>query len=181
MTWTPVAIVALMSGEPTYLGAVGKAVAQGAMTAAWIASAELPKAQRRALRFGATAAVWVPAWVAVARDRIEYHYTVGEGLMIRRPDGTEERRPVRTASLAATGASVLFGAGMIIGRERLQKRWLARLERQGHEHPHRALALRMGLLAMAETLGGRLVAAQQAKQAGRRTKEAAHRANEEKD
>ena len=148
-----------------YLRAVGSAAAEGALTGAWIATGELPPAHRRALRLGATAVVVVSGWVASARDRTEYHYTVGEGLMVRHPDGTEERRPVRKASLAATA---LFGTGMIIGRRQLEKRWLARLAEQGHTHPHRALALRIGMLAMAGALGRRLIAMNEAADPARR-------------
>jgi hypothetical protein len=142
-----------------YLRAIGSAVGQGALTGAWIATGELPKAQRRALGLGTMAVVMVSAWVASARDKTEYHYTVGEGLMIRHPDGTEERRPVRKASLAATA---LYGTGMLIGRRQLEKRWLTRLERQGHTHPYRALALRIGMLATAGALGRRLIAMNEA-------------------
>ncbi|HKO34478.1 MAG TPA: hypothetical protein VJY85_12100 [Candidatus Limnocylindria bacterium] len=155
-----------MSGERTYLRAVGSAVAHGALAGAWTATGELPQAQRRALRLAATAMVVVSGWVASARDTTEYHYTVGEGLMVRHPDGTEERRPVRKASLAATA---LFGTGMIIGRRQLEKRWLARLERQGHTHPYRALALRIGMLATAGALGRRLIAMNEAPAAAGRS------------
>jgi hypothetical protein len=149
-----------MAGNPTYLGAVGTAVAQGALTAAWIASGELPYGPRRAARLAFVAAVVTTGWLASARDPREYTYTVGEGLAVKNPDGTEERRPVRKASLAA---SATLGLGMIVWRRQLEKRWLDRLRRAGHDHPHRALALRMGLLSLAGTLGSRLIAVQEAK------------------
>jgi hypothetical protein len=153
-----------MAGKPTYLGAVGTAVAQGALTAAWIASGELPYGHRRAVRIAAISAVVTAGWLASARDPREYTYTVGEGLVVKNPDGTEEPRPLRKASLAASGA---VGLGMILGRRQLEKRWLDRLRRTGHEHPYRALALRMGLLSLAGTLGSRLIAVHEAKNEGK--------------
>ncbi|HET6532663.1 MAG TPA: hypothetical protein VFH03_18915 [Actinoplanes sp.] len=150
-----------MAGQPTYLGAVGTAVAHGALTAAWIASGELPHDRRRAVRIAGIAAVVTAGWLTSARDPREFSYTVGEGglVVVKNPDGTEERRPVRKAALAA---SATFGLGMIVGRRHLEKRWLDRLRRSGHEHPHRALALRMGLLSLAGTLGSRLIAVHEA-------------------
>jgi hypothetical protein len=42
------------------------------------------------------------------------------------------------------------------GRQ-LEKRWLARLIRQGHPHPHRALGLRMAAVWAAASLPARLL------------------------
>jgi hypothetical protein len=155
-----------MTTKPTYFGAVGSAVAQSLLTGAWVASGELPRSKRRAVRGAATAAVVVSGWYASAKDDREISYTVGEGLVIRTPDGTEVRRPVRPRSAIATGATAVFGLGMIVGRRELEKRWLARLQRNGHHHPHRALALRMGLLTLAGALPGRLIAAREAQRKG---------------
>ena len=152
--------------RPTYLGAVGTAVAQGLLTGSWIAAGGLPPAKRRAVRAAATMSVAAAGWYASAKDDRDIAYTVGEGLVIRTPDGTEVRRPVRRGSAIATSAGLLFGLGMIAGRRELEKRWLARLRKDGHEHPHRALALRMGLLALAGALPGRLVAAHDARHKG---------------
>jgi hypothetical protein len=148
-----------MATKPTYLGAFSSAAAQGLMTAMWIASGELPPGRRRAARAAATAAVAAAAVVAGRTDDPDVTWSDKEGLMVRDEDGNERRHPGARAS----AAGIALGVGMMVGRRQMEKRWLARLERNGHEHPYRALALRMGLLAMAGTLPGRLFAARAAR------------------
>lgn len=54
---------------------------------------------------------------------------------------------------AALGAAVVaLSVGAMVGRRQLEKRWLARLTRNGHPHPTRALAVRMGAVEFAGAL-----------------------------
>ena len=64
----------------------------------------------------------------------------------------------------AVGASVGAAA---VGR-RLQRRWLARLTRHGHPHPHRALGVRMAALYAVMVAPSRLLAVRESTEAGRR-------------
>lgn len=145
----------------TYVRAIGSALAQGALTASWVAAGELPARQRRLARAGAVASIAAVGWFSSASDERSIDWTVGEGVTVKAaPDDTPQPMDPRrlAVSLALGGLSI----GMLVGRHRLEKRWLARLEEKGHEHPHRALALRLGLLSVATTLPGRLQAARDA-------------------
>ena len=62
-----------------------------------------------------------------------------------------------------TSAALVYSLAMIVGSRRLERRWLAGLVRDGHPHPHRALAIRMGLLTMAGSLPSGLVDAREAR------------------
>jgi hypothetical protein len=152
-----------MAAPPTYLGAVASAAAQGLLTSAWIASGELPAGRRRAVRAAATAVVAAAGVIASRKEDNVVTWSKEEGVVVRDKDGKEQPRP--SARGSAVGMAV--GVGMLVGRRELEKRWLKRLERNGHDHPYRALALRMGLLAMAGTLPGRLAAARKARSKSR--------------
>ncbi len=70
----------------------------------------------------------------------------------------------RTTAQAAAAVAVLGGVaaasvGVALAGRRLERRWLARLIRQGHPHPHRALGLRMAALWAAASLPARLLTA----------------------
>ena len=142
-----------MAANPTYLNAVATSVGQGLLTGAWIASGALPAARRRAVRVAACAAVAAAGVLADRQDEREITWTPETGLVAK----TEDRTP--RPSTHATAAAIAFGLGMIVVRRQMEKRWLARLQRDGHEHPYPQLALRMGLLAVATTLPGNLTAA----------------------
>ena len=145
----------------TYVRAIGSALAQGALTATWIAARELPTRQRRLVRAGATVSIAAVGWFSSASDERSIDWTAGEGVTVKAtPDDTPQPLDARrvAVSLMLGGLSI----GMLVGRRQLEKRWLARLEEKGHEHPHRALALRLGLLTVATTLPGRLQAARDA-------------------
>jgi hypothetical protein len=62
-----------------------------------------------------------------------------------------------------TSAALVYSLAMIVGSRRLERRWLAGLVRDGHPHPHRALAIRMGLLTMVGSLPSSLVDAREAR------------------
>jgi hypothetical protein len=144
-----------MAANRTYLSAVATSVAQAVLTAAWIAAGGLPPARRRTVRAGASAAVAAAGVLAGRRDDPEITWTPETGLVVKGEDGTPRPRP----STNATAAAVVLGLGMIVTRRQIEKRWLARLQRDGHEHPYRRLALRMGLLTVATTLPEKLIAA----------------------
>ena len=160
MTGEP--IVGRMPAKPTYLGAVASSTGQGLLTAAWIATGELPTGQRRAVQLAATAVVGaVAAVIAVRSDDTVVTWSPEEGVTARSEDGTPvPRRP----GAAASAAVIALALGMPFGRRQLEKRWLARLQRQGHEHPYRGLALRIGLLTTVGALPGRLMDAHKARQ-----------------
>ena len=149
-----------MPAKPTYLGAVAASAGQGLLTAAWIATGELPTGQRRAVRWAATAAVAATGVIAARKNDTATTWTPEEDLATEAEDGTARRRP----NAAASAAGIALGLGMMIGRRQMEKRWLARLQQQGHEHPYRQLGLRMGLLAIAGALPGRLMDAHKARQ-----------------
>jgi hypothetical protein len=181
----------------TYLRAVGPALAEGFVTAAWVAAAELPARRRRLVRAGTVASVFTVGVLRAARDpnraaardpnRAAAHDPARDAAHGLAQTGTPESadgRPTKSAQpapiptpadaptptpadatpvdarkVAVTLVLGVVSIGTTIGRRRLEKRWLARLEANGHEHPHRALAVRMGLLSAAVTLPGRLYAA----------------------
>jgi hypothetical protein len=147
-----------MAATPTYLSAVASAAGQGLLTATWIASGVLPTARRRAVRLAASAAVAAAGIIADRNDPKTVSWTPDEGLKVHK-DGAEQPRP----SATATAAGIALGLSMIIGRHQLEKRWFSRLQARGHQHPHRGLALRMGLLAIAGTLPARLLKAHEAR------------------
>ena len=130
----------------SYARAVGASALQGLLTGIWVAAGELPPAKRRA---GRAAAVVTLSAVASIRD---WAFPDEE------PEQTAPRPPDKK-QLLTLGAAAAVSTGMILGRRRLERRWLAGLERAGHPHPHRALAVRVGLLSFAGTLPGRLAKA----------------------
>ena len=162
-----------------YLGAVSSAVGQGALTAVWVGSSALPKGRRRAVRAGASIAVMAYGWVTTSREDkaavtglfkrgdsdqaavIELDSGTFRDLRAEQADekAEDERPAMNGRQLAVLGVTTVGSLGMLIGRKRLEKRWLARLQRNGHPHPYRGLALRIGALAVAATLPGQLMEA----------------------
>lgn len=133
--------------EPTYPRAVVAAALQGLLTGAWVAAGELPTRQRRLARTGAV--VTLSALAAFGeRDEADGPERTAEQFAAW---GADKRK------LAVTAATIGLSVGFAIGRRQLEKRWLAALDRDGHRNPHRALAVRMGLISFAGTLPGRLV------------------------
>jgi len=137
----------------SYARAVGASALQGLLTGIWIAAGELPPAKRRA---GRAAAVVTLSAVASIRDSAFPDEEPEE-------EQPQSPRPPDKRQLVALGAAAVISTGMIVGRRRLERRWLAGLERAGHPHPYRALGLRVGLLSFAGTLPGRLVTAHSAR------------------
>lgn len=164
-----------------YFGAVSSALGQGALTAVWVGSSALPKGRRRAVRAGTSLAVMAYGWVTTPRAERD----AALSLFKRGDDGAsaaveldwdkfrdlraeqgsvdvqaEDERPrMNKRQMAVLGVSILGSLGMLVGRKRLEKHWLERLERNGHPHPYRGLALRLGALSVALTLPGQLMEA----------------------
>jgi hypothetical protein len=164
-----------------YLRALADAGLDVASVGSWVAAAELSPARRRLAR-GALAAVTVAVAVpGVRAGRFAAEPAVpgaGSGLPfvdvgIRLPDAEpSEADPSlrRRAVLAgAVGVGVLAASvGAAVAGRQLERRWLARLTRRGHQHPHRALGLRMAGLYAVLVVPSRLVAVRRGAKAGRR-------------
>lgn len=158
-----------------YLRALGEAGLDVASVGAWVAAAELSPARRRLARSAVTAAiaaVAVPAFRGVA-DTTEPPVpgarsglpVVDAGIRLPAEPGTaSRRRVVLTGAVLTTVAAASVGA-TVAGRK-LERRWLARLIRNGHPHPHRGLAIRMAAVYAALVVPSRLLAVRQAAKAG---------------
>jgi hypothetical protein len=156
---------------------------------AWIAAAELPPARRRLAR-GAVAAAIVA--VAIPGIRAARSAAAGAdepavpgagsglpyvdvGIQLPADDPSEDDPSLRRRALLAGAvgvgaltAAVAVSVGVAMAGRQLERRWLARLTRQGHPHPHRALALRMAGLYAALTVPSRLIIVRQVAKADRR-------------
>lgn len=136
--------------DSTYPRAVLAAALQGLLSGAWVAAGELPVRERRLVRAGSVLSLSAVASVGAR----------GESGEPDEPEPTAEQyaaSDVDKRKLAFAAAAIGLSVGLMVGRRQLEKRWLAALARAGHPHPHRALALRMGLLTFAGTLPSRLV------------------------
>jgi hypothetical protein len=122
---------------------VAAAAAQAVVSGAWIAARELSPAKRRLARLSTVAAVAAVGWAT--SDDTE---APGSETDDDTPSPEFDRRKA-----AALGVAALAGTAAILGRRRLEKRWLARLTRDGHTHPTRALALRMSAVEFTLHLG----------------------------
>ena len=139
----------------SYARAVGASALQGLLTGIWVAAGELTPAKRRA---GRAAAVVTLSAVASIRD-----WAFPDEERDEKPEQTTPRPPDKR-QLLALGAAAVVSTGMVLGRRRLEQRWLTGLQRAGHPHPYRALGVRVGLLSFAGTLPSRLVKAHSARQ-----------------
>lgn len=145
--------------DSSYLRAVTMAALQGLLTASWIAAGELPTAKRRVARVGAVAALSAAASIGDRSDPAPAEPAEDEG-------DTVDDAKAATRSLVLTAVVIGGSVAMIVGRRRFEQRWLDALARDGHPHPHRALAIRMGLLSVAATLPGRLIKVREGRRAG---------------
>jgi hypothetical protein len=127
--------------------------ARAALTGVWTATAELPAAKRRAVRAGLLGTAVLMTAAAGDRPRAG-----ADGIVPPAPPQdpsrtTTEPTPAAPAVRAATAAA---GIGLSIafyaGGKRLENLWLARLARNGHAHPHRALGVRMAALSLLTSL-----------------------------
>jgi hypothetical protein len=169
-----------------YLRALAEAGLDVASVGAWIAAGELLPARRRLARgalVAVTVAVAIPGIRALRADAGGAAEPVIAGARsglpfvdagIRVPDGepsaeqASARRRVVLAGAAGLTTAVAVSVGGAVAVRRLERRWLDRLTRQGHAHPHLALGVRMAALYSVAVVPSRLLAVRKAAQAGRR-------------
>lgn len=126
--------------------------AQNALyTGAWVAAGELSTGRRRLVRVGVVA-----CHVAVARVVSEEEPV--DPPRVHRPTppppepgdpAADDGRPSGAAVTRQLALVAAVGALLTVGRHQLRHRWLARLARAGHVHPHVALAHRLGAVVFA--------------------------------
>jgi len=163
-----------MTSNPTgatwrpYLRALAETGVDVASVGAWVAAAELSPARRRLAR-AALAAGSVALGVSAMRNRRPATPGPGPGLPfvdagIRLPadppseSDSAARRRVVLAGAGAFTTAVAISVGTAVAGRRLERRWLARLARNGHQHPHRALGVRMAALYAVMTVPSRILA-----------------------
>ncbi|GAB7037096.1 MULTISPECIES: hypothetical protein [Catenuloplanes] len=169
-----------------YLRALAEAGFDVASVGAWIAAGELPPARRRLARgalVAVTAAVAIPGVRAIRADVEGAAEPVIAGARsglpfvdagIRVPAGepsggrASARRRVVLVGAAGLTAAVAVSVGGAVAVRRLERRWLERLTRQGHPHPHRALGVRMAALYSVVVVPSRLLAVRKAAEGDRR-------------
>jgi hypothetical protein len=155
-----------------YLRVLGETSLDVVSVGVWIAAAELPPLRRRLARAGLTAltaATAIPAFRAARSTTASVPESatfigdlpfVDAGIRLPTDEeadrGGSRRRTVLVAALLTTVAA--GSVGVAVASHRLERRWLARLVRRGHPHPHRGLALRMAGLTAATLLPTRLLA-----------------------
>jgi hypothetical protein len=160
-----------------------------ASVGAWVAAAELPPARRRLARASlaaVTVAVAIPGTRvgrSVAGDTAEASappagsglpfVDVGIRLPVDEPPAADVSPRRRAVPAGAKGAAVLTTAvavsiGAAAAGHHLQRRWLARLTRHGHAHPHRALGVRTAALYAVMVVPSRLLAVREDTKADRR-------------
>jgi len=164
-----------------YLRALAETGIDVASVGAWIAAAELSPPRRRLAR-GALAAVTVAVAIPGVRRHLPASVDTAEpttpgagsglpfvdvGIRLPADPPSARRRAVLTGAAVLTTA-VAASVGTAVAGRQLERRWLARLARHGHQHPHRALAVRMAALYAVMVVPGRLLAVRQSAGAGRR-------------
>ncbi|MBM2623219.1 hypothetical protein JIG36_47760 [Actinoplanes sp. LDG1-06] len=156
----------------SYPRALAMAALQAALSGTWIAAGELSPVRRRLARAGSVVTVAAIGYIVSppadrsAESPVSLRLvapSAEHSLGIAAPDldGTspeaaspQEEQPEAEVSIdkrkALTGAVVIaLSAAAIVGRRKLEKRWLTRLTRNGHAHPTRALAVRMAAVEFA--------------------------------
>lgn len=160
-----------MAETKTYAGAVSSAILQGVTAGAWVAAGGLSPGRRRLVRAGLVAAGMGVGMVQARRAvRPEEPHLLDSPILVKDvlarevPDEAEaERKLPSRAALVGIGVST----GLAVGGRWLEKRWLARLARNGHARPHRALGVRMGLLTAGTILVSELFTVAEAGRATR--------------
>lgn len=153
----------------SYSRVVTVAAMQAVSSSAWIAARELPPARRRLARAGIIA-VGAAGYAAMPDNRRTIRELRSEVESLRdkdeeagdepesRPDEPEApESPFDKRRAIATAGALGLTIAVTLGRRRLQKRWLARLVRDGHAHPNRALALRMAPMMFAAEIAVQLI------------------------
>ena len=173
-----------------YLRALADTGLDVASAGAWVAAGELSPARRRLAR-GALAAIAVAGAIpevragrsavagtaepAVPGTRSGLPF-VDVGIELPAAELSEEeaaegRRRAVLAGAVGVGVvitAVVVSVGVAAASREVERRWLARLTRHGHPHPHRALAVRVAGLHAVLAVPSRLLAVRQDTRAGRR-------------
>jgi hypothetical protein len=150
-----------------YPRAVVAAVGDAAVAGAWTATGALPPGRRRVVRAGVTAATVAVAGGLFSPASGPDGHDGGQAPPEPSGGATTETPPTLPTrlQLVALAAGVGVSVALRMGGRRLERRWLASLERSGHAHPHRAVALRVAALSLAATLPSRLFEAHAASRA----------------
>ncbi|BBH71722.1 hypothetical protein ACTI_84070 [Actinoplanes sp. OR16] len=141
----------------SYGRAVALAALQAVLSSTWIAARELSPARRRLARAGTVAAVTAVGWVLDPKDSgdddadREVELVVG-ATPFAVADGAPPPPPFDKRKAALAAGAIGISVAAVVGRRHLERRWLARLTRNGHRHPTRALAARMAALEFAAQL-----------------------------
>jgi hypothetical protein len=145
----------------SYARAIASTVGQGVLTGVWIAAGELPPHKRRAVRAAAAGAVAAVGLLSTTKGERSMSWVPGEGpeVVDGRLEESDDPEPMDPKRIAMVVGAGVLSVATLVGRHQLEKRWLARLERNGHAHPHRGLAIRMAAITMAAGLPGRLLSA----------------------
>jgi hypothetical protein len=162
-----------------YLRVLAETGLDAASVGAWVAAAELSPARRRLARAALAAVAVAVAIPGVRRSRPAAVDTAepatpgaGSGLPFvdvgirlsadppSEADTSRRRRAALRGAVVLT-AAVAVSAGAAVAERELERRWLARLTRHGHPHPHRALGVRMAALSAVMLVPGRLLAVRQ--------------------
>lgn len=139
----------------SYKRAIAVAAMQAALSSAWIAARELSPVRRRLARLGTVAAVAAAGYVTAPKKpepEPEELVVAAHPFPVSDPQPVAGDEPEFTFDKrkAAVGIALLgLSAAAIVGRRKLENRWLARLTRNGHPHPTRALAVRMAAVEFA--------------------------------
>ncbi|WP_430784668.1 hypothetical protein [Actinoplanes sp. G11-F43] len=146
-----------MAASLPYLRIVGTAALQAGMSGIWVAVRDLSPARRRLARAGTVAALTAVSFVMTpdetsADDIDEIELSAQPFPVSDPPPAAEEGFTVGKKEAALLAGVAALSIAAIVGRHQLEKRWLARLRRNNHANPTRALAVRMAGLDFAGTL-----------------------------
>ncbi|MEV4276920.1 hypothetical protein [Actinoplanes xinjiangensis] len=142
----------------SYGRAAAVAALQAALSSTWIAARELSPAKRRLARLGTTAAVAAIGYVTSPKEPDgQSDGEPGDLVVADRPFPVSEPpvpeeapEPAFDKRKAVVGLAMIgLTVAAVVGRRTVEKRWLARLTRNGHPHPTRALAVRIGAIEFA--------------------------------
>jgi len=150
-----------------YAGAVATTALEAAATGVWVMAGELPTGKRRLVRVGLAATM---AGVGFRLSRLapdddkDDEDEDEDGPLTDEPQaelaqeypspgetGPTRLNPGYTAAAGGIAIAIMIGSSV------LRKRWLVGLDRSGHAHPHRVLALRVAALSFAGMLPARLI------------------------
>lgn len=147
--------------KKTYTGAMSSAVLQGLSTAVWVTAGGLPPGRRRAVRAGVVAVGVAVAAVQYRREQQREPRLLDRPVLVKDVLAGEVT-PAEQAGPGlpprATLVALAVSTGVALGGRQVEKRWLARLIRDGHPRPHRSLGIRMGMLMTATALVSEVVA-----------------------